>query len=262
MSKSPFDKPTYDELQAENEFLKFELTNLKKAVFGQKRERFVPENVDERQLTFLAQPVSSEPLSEEEKISYTRQKRNQKKKRPSRQFLPASLPRKEIIIEPKEDTTGLKKIGEEITEELEYQPAKVYVNRYVRPRYGLPKDEGVVIGLLPNRPIEKGIAGPGLLAHIAISKYVDHLPLYRQVQQFKRLGIDIPSSTIDGWVKKTAELIEPIAELLRQNVLNTGYLMVDETPIKVQDPGIKGKNHQGYYWVYYDPLGKKIDPLH
>jgi len=249
--------PTYDELQARIVQLEFENKNLKKVLFGQKRERFIPENNDD-QLTFLALPVSSEPLSETEKITYTRNKRNQKKKHPSRQLLPASLPRHEIVIEPEEDTTGMKKIGEEITEELEFEPAKVYVNRYIRPKYALPQDEGVVIGLLPTRPIEKGIAGPGLLAHISISKYVDHLPLYRQIQQFGRLGIDLADSTINGWVRATSELIDPVAELMRQQVLKSGYLMVDETPIKVQDPGIKGKNHQGYYWVYYDPLSKQI----
>jgi transposase len=248
--------PTYKELQAENEFLKFELANLKKVLFGQKRERFIPEKTND-QLTFLGLPVSSAPLSEKEKITYTRNKRHQKK-RPSRQLLPANLPRNEILIKPEEDLAGMKKIGEEITEELEYKPAEVYVNRFIRPKYARPRDEGVVIGLLPTRPIEKGIAGPGLLAHIAISKYVDHLPLYRQLQQFGRLGVDLPGSTIKGWIKATAELIEPLSSLMRQEVLKSGYLIVDETPIKVQDPGIKGKNHQGYYWVYYDPLTQHI----
>lgn len=90
------------------------------------------------------------------------------------------LPRKEIVIEPAEDTTGMKKIGEEITEELEYKPGSLYVNRYIRPKYARPNDEGIVTGMLPTRPIEKGIAGPGLLADIMIGKFVDHLPIHRQ----------------------------------------------------------------------------------
>lgn len=250
-------RPTYDQLQARVVHLEFELANLKKAIFGKKSERFIPQENDD-QLTFLGLPVSSEAPSETEKITYTRKKANKKKKHPVRQHLPASLPRNEIIIEPEEDTTGMKKIGEEITEELEYQPAKVYVNRYIRPKYARPNDDGVVIGLLPTRPIEKGIAGPGLLAHIGISKYVDHLPLYRQIQQFRRLGIILPPSTVDGWVRSMGELIEPLADLMRRQVLKSGYLMVDETTIKVQDRAIKGKNHQGYYWVYYDPLSRQI----
>ncbi len=250
-------RPTYDDLQAKVIQLEFEITNLKKVLFCQKRERFVPENNDD-QLTFLNQPVSSEPLSEKEKISYTRNKRNQKKNHPNRQPIPAHFPRIDIIIEPEEDTTGMKKIGEEITEELEYEPGKCHVNRYIRPKYALPGDEGVVIGLLPTRPIEKGIAGPGLLAHIVISKFVDHLPLYRQLQIFKRLGIDLAPSTVNGWVKATYTLIKPLAELMRERVLQSEYLMVDETPIKVQDLKIKGKNHQGYYWVYFDPLSRQL----
>lgn len=110
MKSNTVKKLSYDQLLAENTFLKFEITNLKKVIFGQKRERFVPENNDQ-QLCFLNMPVSSEPLSKTEKITYTRNKQNQKKKHPGRQLLPESLPRNEIIIEPEEDTTGLKKIG-------------------------------------------------------------------------------------------------------------------------------------------------------
>jgi len=257
MQSNTLIKPTYEELQAKVMYLEKELSNLKRLIFGQKRERFVPEE-NAKQLTFLNQPVSSEPLSKTEQISYTRNRRKQKTKPPSRQILPAHFTRKEIIIEPEGDTTGMKKIGEEITEELEFEPGKLYVNRYIRPKYALPGDEGVVIGLLPTRPIEKGIAGPGLLAHLTISKFVDHLPLYRQQQIFKRLGIELAESTLCGWIKATYELIQPLAELMRERVLQSGYLMVDETPIKVQDPEIKGKNHQGYYWVYYDPFSRRV----
>lgn len=113
------------------------------------------------------------------------------------------------------------------------------------------------MGALPPRPIEKGIAGPGLLAHILISKYVDHLPLYRQLQQFRREGIRLPPSTLDGWVKSSCRLLMPLAEALKGEVMEVSYLMADETPIRVQDRHKKGKTHQGYYWVYYDPLMPK-----
>ncbi|MEA3421074.1 MAG: IS66 family transposase [Acidobacteriota bacterium] len=257
MQKQLKNKYSYAELEAENLRLRTELTNLKRLIFGQKRERFIPEEND-NQLSFLNQAVSSESISKTEEISYTRAKRSKKANPPSRQLLPAHFKRNKIIIEPEEDTTGMKKIGEEITEELEYEPGKFYVNRYVRPKYALPEDKGIAIGLLPTRPIEKGIAGPGLLAHINISKFVDHLPLYRQQQQFKRLGIALSASTLCGWVRSTYELTKPLVDLMRKQVLQSGYLMADETPIKVQDAGIKGKNHQGYYWVYYDPLSKQI----
>ena len=245
------------ELEAENFRLKNEISHLRKHFFGQKRERFIPEKND-NQLTFLNLPVSDAPLPKTETISYTRRSSVKKTGKPSRNLLPAHFKRNEIIIEPDQDITGLKKIGEEITEELEFEPGKVYVNRYVRPKYAAVENSGVIIGLLPSRPIEKGIAGPGLLAHINISKFVDHLPLYRQQQQFKRLGVDLAASTLNGWVRSTYELTKPLVTLFKSAVLESGYIMADETPIMVQDPHVKGKNHKGYYWVYYDPLFKKV----
>ena len=98
--------------------------------------------------------------------------------------LPANLPREQVIIEPTEDVSGWVKIGEEVTEELERIPGKLFVKQYVRPKYARPNGEGVVIGELPSRPIEKGIAGPGLLAQIIIDKYTDHIPVHRQIQRF------------------------------------------------------------------------------
>lgn len=251
-------KPTYDQLEAEVERLRFENNNLKRLIFGQKRERFVSAQNDS-QLDFLdTQTDKAAPSQPQTKhISYTRKKRG-KSKPPSRGALPAHLPRKDILIKPDSDVTGMKKIGEEITEELEYDPGKLFVNRYIRPKYARPKGEGVVIGLLPTRPIEKGIAGPGLLAHLTISKYVDHLPLYRQQQQFKRQGVELAESTLCGWIKASYDLILPLAELIEKQILQSTYLMVDETTIKVQDPLKKGTTHLGYYWVYYDPLHPRV----
>ncbi len=253
-------KMTYDELAAkvvslefEKQCLKEELANLKRLIFGQKRERFVPV-IDVNQLNLELGDVKAEPATiETEQINYTRRK-NKKQTPHSRNPLPDHLPRKEIIIEPEEDVSGWKKIGEEITEELEYKPARFYVNRFIRPKYALPQDEGVVIGLLPSRPIEKGIAGPGLLSHVLISKYVDHLPLYRQIQQFKRENVSIAESTLCGWVEGSCNLLVPLYEVLRQQVIISPYLMVDETPIRVLDRLKKGTTHLGYHWVYYSPL--------
>jgi transposase len=250
-------KPTYAELEAKVLKLETELVYFRRLIFGQKRERFVPAQ-QEDQLSFLISTDEKERPVETEYISYSRTKPSKKRKHPGRSSLPESLPRKEIILEPEEDVSGCKKIGEEITEELEYEPPKFYVNRYIRPKYARPKDEGIAIAILPFRPIDKGIAGPGLLGHILISKFVDHIPLYRQRGQFRRLGVDISDSTIGGWVLSTCELLTPLFNLLRDNVLSSNYLMVDETTIKVLDPLLKGKTHQGYYWVYYDPLGEQV----
>jgi transposase len=102
--------------------------------------------------------------------------------------LPSHLPREVLVIEPEVDTKGLKIIGEEVTETLDYRPARLVVIKRVRPKYVDPNNEdaGVVIAGLPTRPVDKGMAAPGLLAHVTIEKYVDHLPIYRQAQRFKR----------------------------------------------------------------------------
>jgi transposase len=110
--------------------------------------------------------------------------------------LPADLPREIVLIEPKGDVSNLKQIGEEITEQLDVTPATFFVRRFVRPKYALPEGEGVIIGKLPSQPIDKCIAGPGLLAQVIIDKYADHLPLYRQEQRFSRVGITLAPSTL------------------------------------------------------------------
>jgi len=145
-------------------------------------------------------------------------------------------------------------IGKEITEELECEPAKFYIKRYIRYKYA-PKDgSGVSIAELPERVIDKGIAGPGLLAMILVGKYMDHMPLYRQKQVFARENIQIPSSTIEGWTRQALEKLEPLYEQLVFDTKAQGYLQVDETVIKVLDSDKKGAAHQGYYWVYHAPL--------
>ena len=170
------------------------------------------------------------------------------------------LPREVIVIEPGEDTTLLKKIGEQVTETLDYRPAKLTVIRRVRPKYVDPKqeDRGVIIGLLPARAIEKGMAEPGLLSHVVIEKYVDHMPLYRQVQRFTRQGITMAESTLGDWIGATADLLGPLYEALKREALAGGYLQADETPIPVQSPQKNGTTHRGYYWVYHAPLSDLV----
>jgi len=249
---------SYDELLSENIQLKQELADLKRLIFGQKRERFIPGNSD-HQLSFgLGLEVSTRLEETTEQITYQRKKKTTKYTPHSRQDLPAHLPRREIIIEPEESTEGLSKIGEEITEELDYEPGTLFVNRYIRPKYAKGKSEGVIIGDLPSRPIDKGIPGPGLLSHIFIGKFVDHLPLYRQRQQFKRQGVDLSASTLDNWITSGYDLLFPLYELQRERIVKKEYLMADETPIQVLDKIKKGKTHRGYFWVYHDSIGKEI----
>lgn len=238
-----------------------ELAQLKRMIFGSRSERFVPAAVPGQTSLDLNVETAEAKPAVEQTITYTRKKSQQNQPvKHSRLPIPAQFDRKKIVIEPAEDVTGLKKIGEEITEELEYEPGKLYVNQYVRPKYVKPETsevtQQILIGELPSRPIEKGIPGPGLLAQIIIDKYVDHLPCYRQIQRYERLGMKIPASTMSEWLRAACDLISPLYETLLKEVLNQNYLQADETPIKVLDKDKKGKTHLGYYWVYHAPLIK------
>ena len=253
---------TLSEYQAKILKNEHELAQLKRMLFGSRSERFVPAAIaGQTSLELNVETAEAKP-STTETITYTR-----KKSEPNtvvthkRLPLPAHLERVVITIEPKEDVSGLKKIGEEITEALDYKPGKLFVKKYVRPKYVTPENEEcrqqVLIGELPSRPIEKGIPEPGLLAQIIIDKYVDHLPCYRQIQRYERIdGVKIPASTMSEWLRAGCGLLEPLREVLTQQVLSQPYLHVDETRIKVLDKDKKGKTHLGYYWVYHAPLGK------
>lgn len=230
--------------------LEAELTQLKRLVFGSKSERFVPTIADEQlSIGLIAEETPVEIKKQE--VTYTRTKAEKQTKHQGRLPLPAHLPRVEHQIEPQVNTEGMKKIGEEITETLEYIPGKLLVNKYVRSKYASINGEGVVIGPLPSRLIEKGIAEASLLAYLLTSKYVDHLPLHRQIEMFKRLGIKLPPSTVSDWVSYSLNALKPLYEVLLSKVKGSCYLQADETPIKVLDKDKKGDTHRGYYWVYH-----------
>ncbi len=236
-----------------------ELDQLKRLVFGSRHERFVPATPQEQLALGLdVQPTVASTSTQ--KIEYTRKTRETavEKLHTGRMKLPANLPREQVVIEPKEDVSGWKKIGEEITEELDRIPGKLFVRQIVRPKYAKPDGEGVVIADLPTRPIEKGIAGPGLLAQIIIDKYTDHLPIHRQIQRFEREGIKLPASTLTDWISASCTLLDPLYEVLRKHVLSSNYLQADETPIKVLDKDKKGTTHRGYHWVYHAPQERLV----
>lgn len=255
-------KALYEQSQLRIIALEQQLAQLKKMIFGSRHERFVPAN-DPSQLSLdiTTEPVASCSVTEAKKISYIRTKVAMEEKpvsHPGRMKLPESLRREEILIEPSIDTTACKKIGEEVTEVLEYLPGELYVKKYRRPKYAKPNDEGVVIGQLPSRPLEKAMAGEGLLAQIVIDKYVDHLPLHRQMQRFERTGVKLAYSTLTDWVSGTCQLITPLFEALKAEVLKSTYLHADETPIRVLDRKKEGETHRGYYWVYQNSIDKLV----
>lgn len=240
--------------------LRHELDQLRRLVFGSRHERFIATTPPEQlALDLTAETVQAVPVPVQA-IEYTRQRRKEKteKVQTGRMRLPADLPREQVILEPEGDVSGLKKIGEEITEELERIPGRLFVRQYVRPKYAKAGGEGVLIADLPVRPIDKGIPGPGLLAQIIIDKYTDHLPVHRQIQRFGREGIKLSSSTLTDWIGGTCTLLEPLYDTLKANVLSSHYLQADETPIKVLDKDKKGTTHRGYHWVYHAPVERLV----
>ncbi|MFD1771691.1 IS66 family transposase [Sphingobacterium suaedae] len=237
------------------DYLESQLAMYKRMQFGQKRERFEGDP-NQTMLPFEAEPAEVVQQQEEikEKIEYVRKRPNHK----GRAKLPAHLPVEEVEIHPEGDLSEMVCIGKEITEELECQPAKFYIKRYIRYKYAAKDKSAVAIAELPERVIDKGIPGASLLAMILTAKYIDHLPLYRQKQIFARENIQIPSSTIEGWTKQALEKLEPLYQKLVFDTKVQGYLQVDETPIKVLDSDKKGAAHQGYYWVYHAPLERTV----
>jgi len=244
------------------EDLKFQIAQLKKMLFGSKRERF--ESNDQYEQLKLEFDIEENELNkaivaEKEEITYERKK--VKKTHPGRETLPSHLPVVEIKIEPTEDVSEMTFIGNEITEELEYKPAKLHINRYIRPKYITKEDETgsqrQVIAEL-NRPMPKCIAGPDLLANIITSKYVFHLPIYRQLQRFIQDGVHIKSSTMDSWLNLAAKHIKPLFAVHKAYILEANYLQVDESSIRVLDKDKPNSTHQGYMWVYHAVMQKSV----
>jgi len=235
----------------------FRIAEYKRLLFGSKRERFIAENNPQQMALPFEVEQTPEVEAKTEKITYTRKKKANEN-HPGRLPLPDHLPVDEVVIEPQENTEGLKPIGKEVTDELDMTPARLFIRRYIRIKYAKADGEGVLIGELPSRPLEKAIAGPGLLSQIIIDKFADHLPVYRQIQRFKREGVILSSSTINGWQEGIFRLLDPLHEALKRQVLGEGYLQVDETPIRVLDRIKKGTTHRGYYWVYHSPIRRAV----
>ena len=243
------------ELQRENASLKQELNTLKKLIFGSKSERYKAQS-DDTQLHLFVENEDEKPQeSETQAISYIRKKTNHS----GRGKLPDHLPVEEIIIEPEEDMTGLKKIGEEVTESLKYTPASLVLVRTIRPKYVKKDQEGILIAPMPNRAIHKCIAESSLLSHIIVNKFVDHQPFYRQIQGFKRdYDWQLSSSTVNDWFVACCTLMEPIYNQMVDRIQQSDYIQVDESPIKVLESEKGKQTHQGYQWVYHSPADQTI----
>lgn len=237
-------------LAAELKARDVKIAKLEHQLAGHRRQRFgaTSETLDQLQLRLEEEEIAAaeaEPPAQDDAV--------EPKAKPKRKPLPASLPRNEEVLCPG-DACGvcggtLKRLGDDVTEELEYVPGRFVVNRIVRPRMACSCCERIVQAPLPSRPIERGRPGPGLLAHVLVSKYADHCPLYRQSRIFEREGIDLDRSTLSDWVGKSAALLELLAEAIGRHVRAGPAIFADDTPLKMQAPG-NGRAKMARIWTY------------
>jgi transposase len=241
---------------AEIERLKLLLARLQRIQFGRKSEKLEREIQQlELQLQDLEESAAENQQRAERKLpeaataifaSATR--------KPARGPLPDHLPRQTEMHRPVADHCPecggeLRQLGEDISEILEYVPARFKVIRHVRPKLSCRKCDVIVQAAAPSRPIERGLAGPGLLAHVLVSKYADHQPLYRQAEMYAREGVELERSTLADWVGRSTELLAPLNDALRQYVMSASKLHADDTPVPVLAPGT-GKTKLGRLWTY------------
>lgn len=254
------------QLQQENRLLRQKLDALIRRYFGRSSETLDPKQL-ELILAGLSAPTPATDAEKAAAHATTRGAAPGRARPPVRQPLPEHLPTERVVIEPEEvklQPETWKKIGEEVTEELDWAPAQFWRRLFIRPKY-VRRDEtqarrenaeasSVVIAPLPARLIEKGLPGPGLLAHILISKYEDHLPLYRQEKMYwERHGVALPRQSLAEWVEAGAQWLRPVYERMKRELVSGEYLQVDETPIRYLDPDQPGKAQTGYLWTYSRP---------
>ena len=234
----------------EIEHLKLLIAKLRRLQFGRSSEKLdakigqlelLVEELEANRAAALAHSADS-PLSQAPQ-----------QQRPARRPLPEQLPRETVEYAPActcpECGTPMQRIGEDVAEVLEHVPESFKVIRHVRPKLACAQCARIVQLPAPSRPIARGLAGPGLLAHILVAKYADHLPLYRQSQIYARAGVALERSTLADCVGGAAALLEPLVEALARYVVATPYLHGDDTPVPVLEPG-RGKTKIGRLWTY------------
>ncbi len=221
--------------EAEIEHLRLLLTQLRRLRFGRKSEK-LELRIEQLELKLeeLEARKAEQAASAENKIPPQAAPSSSAKAKPARRPLPEHLPRETKTREPKQkscpDCGGeLRKLGEDVSEMLEYVPAYFKVIRHVRPKLSCTGCDCIVQAPAASRPIAHGLAGPGLLAHVLVSKFADHLPLYRQAEIYARAGMALERSTLADWVGGTSRLLEPLVEALRRHVMAAGKLHADDT---------------------------------
>lgn len=235
--------------------LKVELAYLKRMRYGRSSEQLDDSPQMELMGAMPEQPAANDaghaPIADLEPA----RKKRPAKLRPGLRDLPAHLPRQTVVHNPDGGCQcgscgkQLRQIGQDVSEVLEYEPGKFHVIRHVRPKLACARCHTIVQACAPSRPIDRGMAGAGLLTQVLVSKYADHTPLYRQCQIYAREGVDLDRSTLTDWVGAAAQLLSPLAQAIGRYVLRADKVHTDDTPIRVLG-GARNKAKTGRLWVY------------
>jgi transposase len=236
--------------QLEIQTLKLQIAQLKRMQFGRSSEQL---NEKIAQLELALEDLEAAEASAPAVAPVPETVREKSVRRP----LPAHLPRENVLHEPLASETctcpacggTMRLLGEDVAELLEYIPDRFKVIRHIRPKLACSRCEKIIQAPAPSRPIARGIAGSGMLAHVLVSKYADHLPLYRQSQIYARAGLELDRSTLSDWVGGAHALLEPLIEALGRHVLSGTHLHADDTPYPVLAPGT-GKTKMARIWTY------------
>ena len=241
--------------QSEIEHLKLLIAKLRRMQFGRKSEK-LERQIEQLELKLEELETAKACRASESSPEFVSAAASNPiaTTKPARQPLPEHLPREVKTYTPKQqacDECGgrLRPLGEDVSELLEWVPGSFKVLRIVRPKLSCAGCERIVQAPAPSRPIERGLAGPGLLAHVLVAKYCDHQPLYRQAEMYAREGVELERSTLADWVGGSSRLLEPLVEALRRHVVSAHKLHADDTPVPVLAPG-NGKTKTGRLWTY------------
>jgi len=242
-----------DSHTTEIENLKLLILKLKRMHFGPRSEKY---DRDIQQLELRLEDLETNQAAAEPPplVAATVVLKQEARRKPARRPLPAELPRETETIAPAQEACPdcggkLRRLGEDVSETLEYVPARFKVIRTVRPKLSCADCSQIVQAPAPNRVIDRGLAGPGLLAHVLVSKYADHLPLYRQAEIYQREGIELDRSTLADWVGGVSRTLQPLVGAVKKYVLAGEKLHGDDVPVPVLEPG-NGKTKTGRLWTY------------
>ncbi len=239
----------------EIEKLKFQIAKLRRMQFGRSSERI---NRQIEQLEFRLEELETGESEDSARVEAADPPApSRERAKPKRSPLPDHLPRQDVVHQPADDGActcpdcgkGMARLGEDVTEVLDYVPGHFQVIRHVRPKYACTACDAITQAPAPAMPTPRGRATPGTLAHLLVAKYCDHLPLYRQSEIYAREGLELDRSTLCDWVGQAAWLLDPVVAAIRQHVFAAEKIHGDDTTVPVLAPGL-GRTKTGRLWVY------------